>query len=85
MMTQDDVLLRLTAIFRDVFDDPGLKLTRATTADMIPQWDSMSQITLAVEIEHRFGIKIKAAEMEQMRNIRELMALIEARLPVDAR
>jgi len=84
-MTQDDVLLRLTAIFRDVFEDPELKLTQSTTADMIPQWDSMSQVTLAVEIEHRFGIKVKAAEMEQMRSIRELLALIEARLPVDAR
>ena len=82
-MTQDDVLARLTGIFRNVFEEPELKLTRATTADMIPQWDSMSQITLAVEIEHRFGIKVKAAEMEQMRSIRELLALIEARLPAD--
>jgi acyl carrier protein len=84
-MTQDDVLARLTGIFRNVFEEPELKLTRATTADMIPQWDSMSQITLAVEIEHWFGIKVKAAEMEQMRSIRELLALIEARLPADVR
>jgi acyl carrier protein len=84
-MTQDDVLARLTGIFRNVFEEPELKLTRATTADMIPQWDSMSQITLAVEIEHRFGIKVKAAEMEQMRSIRDLLALIEARLPADVR
>ena len=45
----------------------------------------MSQITLAVEIEHRFGIKLKAAEMEQMRSIKELLALIETRLPAVAR
>ena len=83
-MTQDDVLGRLTAIFRDIFEDPEITLTSATTADMIPQWDSMSQITLAVEIEHRFGIKLKAAEMEQMRSIRELLLLIEARLPATA-
>ena len=84
-MTRNDVLSGLTAIFRDVFEDPDLTLTPAMTADMIPQWDSMSQITLAVEIESRFRIKVKAAEMEQMRSIRELVALIEARLPVGAR
>jgi acyl carrier protein len=84
-MTQEEVIARLTGIFRDIFAEPDLTLTPATTADMIPQWDSMSQITLAVEIEHRFGIKLKAAEMEQMRSIKELLALIEARLPAIAR
>jgi len=82
-MTEEQILVRLTAIFRVVFADPDLALTQATTADMIPQWDSMSQITLAVEIEFRFGIKVKAAEMERMRSIRGLLTLIEARLPVD--
>ncbi|MBW4022130.1 MAG: acyl carrier protein [Proteobacteria bacterium] len=80
-MTRDDVLPRLTEIFRDIFEAPDLVLTPETTSDMIPQWDSMSQVTLAVEIEHRFGIKVKSAEMEQLKTIKELTALIEQRLP----
>jgi acyl carrier protein len=79
-MTRTELLSKLTEIFRDIFEDPTLELTPETTADMIPQWDSMSQVTLAVEIEHRFDIKLKAAEMEQMRSVSELMALIESRL-----
>jgi acyl carrier protein len=84
-MTQTELLSKLTEIFRDIFEDPTLDLTPETTADMIPQWDSMSQVTLAVEIEHRFDIKLKAAEMEQMRSVHELMALIESRLKTVAR
>jgi acyl carrier protein len=84
-MTHAELLSKLTEIFRDIFEDPGLELTPETTAEMIPQWDSMSQVTLAVEIEQRFGIKLKAAEMEQMRSIKELLALIDARLPAVAR
>jgi acyl carrier protein len=83
-MTHAELLSKLTEIFRDIFEDPGLELTPETTAEMIPQWDSMSQVTLAVEIEQRFGIKLKAAEMEQMRSVTDLMGLIESRLPAPA-
>jgi len=83
-MTHAELLSKLTEIFRDIFEDPGLELTPETTAEMIPQWDSMSQVTLAVEIEQRFGIKLKAAEMEQMRSVTYLMGLIESRLPAPA-
>jgi acyl carrier protein len=78
-MRQQEVLPMLTDIFRDIFEDPNLILTYGMTAEMIPQWDSMSQITLAVEIEHRFGIKIKAAEMEELRSVDELVELIDTR------
>jgi acyl carrier protein len=85
IMTRIELLSKLTEIFRDIFEDPDLNLTPETTADMIPQWDSMSQVTLAVEIEHRFNIRLKSAEMEQMRSVSDLMALIEARLKVAVR
>jgi acyl carrier protein len=84
MMTQAELLYKLTEIFREIFDDPTLELTPDTTAEMIPQWDSMSQVTLAVEIEHRFGIKLKAAEMEQMRSVSELLELVQSRLSTPA-
>jgi acyl carrier protein len=84
-MTRTELLSKLTDIFRYIFEDPDLVLTSDTTAEMIPQWDSMSQVTLAVEIEHRFDIRLKAAEMEQMRSVSDLMALIEQRLKVGMR
>jgi acyl carrier protein len=83
-MTNDDILLRLTEVFRKVFEDPTIDLLPDTVADDIPEWDSMSQVTLAVEIEHCFHVKIRSAEMEEMRGVRELMTLIRARLPAAA-
>jgi acyl carrier protein len=76
----DRILLALTELFRDVFADPTITLRPETTAEDIPAWDSMSQITLTVEIEHRFEIKIKSAEMEQLRIVKDLVELIESRL-----
>src|ERR1700740_2599793 len=71
-----DILPKLTEICRDVFDETGIVLRPDTTADDIAGWDSMAQVRLAVEIEHRFGIKIKSATMEEMRSVRGLLALI---------
>jgi acyl carrier protein len=84
-MTNDEILLGLTDIFRDVFEDDSIVLTPETTADDVEQWDSMSQVTLTVEIEHRFHVKIRSSEMEDMRSVAGLMGLIRSFSPVPAR
>ena len=47
---------RLTGIFRTVFDEPDLQLTRAMTAHDVPAWDSLSHITLIVAVEREFRV-----------------------------
>ncbi len=79
-MTEDELQLRLTGIFRDVFDDPAIVLSAGTMADDIPGWDSLAQVTLAVEVEHRLGVKFNAAEMEELRSLHQLIAMILPRL-----
>ena len=75
-MTNDDILQGLTTVFREVFEDPTIVLTPETTADDIPQWDSMSQVMLAVEIDHRFNVKLRSAEMENLRSVSKLIQTI---------
>jgi acyl carrier protein len=82
VITDNEILLRVTEVFRDVFADPTIALSLDTTADDVPDWDSMSQVTLAVEVEHRFNIKLKSAEMEELRDVRDLVDLIKRRMSV---
>lgn len=79
-MTDDEILPRLTGIFREVFDDPTIVLHPDTTADDIAGWDSLSQVTLAVEIKHQLKVKLKSAEMGELRSVRQLVGLIKERL-----
>jgi acyl carrier protein len=79
-MTNDDILSRLTGIFHDVFDDQTIVLKPEMTADDIPGWDSLSQVTLAVEIKHQLKVTIKTAEMGELRSVSQLAELIKARL-----
>lgn len=73
------ILSELTAILREVLDDPELELTAETSAADIPGWDSMAHIALVVEVECRFGIRFQAAEIEALRQIGDLVALIETK------
>jgi len=71
------LLDELTDIFRTVLDDPELIITEQTSGDDLPGWDSMTHIALIVEAECRFGISFAATEIEPLRNIGDLLRLIE--------
>ncbi len=83
-MSDEDILESLTDIFRYVFDYEGQSLTLDMTSDDIEAWDSMSNITLAIEIEKRFKIKIKMAEMENLKNIKDLVTLVRSSVSIPA-
>ncbi len=48
---------KLQEIFRDIFDDEEIVITRETTAADIEGWDSFAQINLMTAIEKEWGIK----------------------------
>ncbi len=73
------IMTELTDILREVRDDPELILTRDSAAADVPGWDSMAHIALVVETECRFGITFRAAEIEQLRQVGDLIDLIAAK------
>ncbi len=64
-------------IFRDNFDDEELEITRATCADDIEDWDSLEQINLLTAIEKKFGLKFKLEDVRGLKNVGDLLDLIE--------
>jgi len=75
-MTDPELYAGLNEIFRQVLDDDTIDLQPSMTADDVEGWDSMNHIFIVVEIEKRFGIKFQAAEMEELKNVGELAALV---------
>ncbi len=68
----DDVL----EIFRDIFDDEELEITRETTADDIEDWDSLEQINLLTAMEKKFSIKFKLEDVRGLKNVGDVLDLI---------
>ncbi len=80
-MSADSVHATLTDVFHDVFDDDDLVLRPDLTADDVPEWDSFSHIRLILAVQKKFGIKFSAAQTANLKNVGDLVALIQARVP----
>lgn len=79
-MTEPEIYAALTEVFHQVLEDDSIVLTPTTTADDVEGWDSMNHIFIVVELEKRFGIKFHAAEMEELKNVGELVHLVKQKL-----
>jgi len=75
-MDEAAILSRLNALFREIFDNVSLVLSPETAAADVPGWDSMTHITIVVEVERRFGVKFQTSEIETLRDIGDFLALI---------
>ncbi len=79
-MNEEAVWSRLTAIFRDVFDDEDIVIGPETVAEDILEWDSLSNIQLLVAIEGVFsGVKFNTGEIANMKNVGEMVDIITQR------
>ena len=76
----DDIYQRLTPIFENVFDEDDVVVTAATTANDISEWDSLRHIRLIIAIEKEFGIKFLTSEVNNFKNVGELVDLIQVKM-----
>jgi acyl carrier protein len=67
----------LQEVFRATFDDDDLVVNRETTARDVEGWDSLTHVTLLVSLEERFKIRFKSSEVSDLKNVGELLDLIE--------
>ena len=79
-MTNDEILERLTVIFRDVFDDDALEISEWTAAHSVNGWDSLTHINLIVAVEKAFHITFTTKEVQGLSNVGDLLRLIARRV-----
>jgi acyl carrier protein len=79
-VTSEEIHSRLQTIFRDVFDDDAIVITRTTHAGEIPDWDSLAQINLVVAIEKEFGITMSLQDLATLTNVGDMIDLIPAKI-----
>ena len=78
-MNRNEIVKRLTEVFRDVFGDDSIKITPSTTANDIDDWDSIEHINLIGAVEDEFGMKFKMREVSGMKNVGEMIDIISER------
>jgi acyl carrier protein len=76
-MDQNEILVKVQEVFRDVLDNEDIVLIPQTTADDIEDWDSLTHIQLIVAIEKAFKIKFTSKEILSWNNVAEMIESIE--------
>ncbi len=76
----DEILARLQPIFRDVLDDPKLVITAQSSGKNVEGWDSLAHINLVSVIEQEFGIRFALGELESLKDVGDMVALMQKKL-----
>jgi acyl carrier protein len=70
-------LQQVRSIASDIFGVPADKITPESSPETIENWESMQHLNLVLAIEEKFGVQLEPEDIEQMKNIGAVAALVE--------
>ena len=76
----DEVEAGVVEVLREVFAQPDLEVTPATTAGDVEGWDSLAHLNVLFSLESRFGVQFSDSEMGSIQDVGELTESIRAKL-----
>jgi len=79
-MQQQEIIAKLQTVFDGVFLEE-VHVTPELTAEDVEEWDSLLHVSLIIAIESAFGVRFRVGEIEATKNVGDLVALIQKRLP----
>jgi acyl carrier protein len=80
LVDKERIVSEVAEIIRDELDLPDLAVNTTTTAENLESWDSFNHINIVVAIEAHFGVKFHTAEIEEVKNVGELVDLVHRKM-----
>ncbi len=68
---------QVRSIASDIFGISADKITPESSPETIENWDSMQHLNLVLAIEEKFGVQLEPEDVEQMKSIGAVAALVE--------
>ncbi len=79
-MNNIDILKTVTSIIQETLELPQLVVTNETSANDVDEWDSMTHIQLIAAIEAKFKVRFALGELQTLKNVGDMIALITKKL-----
>lgn len=79
-MENNEIIVKLTAIFHEVFKDNSIVLRDDMTAADVKNWDSLTHMLMITKVEELFGIRFKLKELNKLKNVGNLCDIIAEKL-----
>ncbi len=72
-MNKEEIFEKIVEILQDEFEDDELEVTYETTAADVEGWDSLAHLSIVHEIEVAFNIKFNIGEIQEFKNVGEMV------------
>lgn len=76
-MSTEQILEKLTEIFKDVFDDDTVIINQNTTPQDIDGWDSLQHITLLSAIGDEFDCSFSLDQMIEIQSVADMISALK--------
>lgn len=78
--TRGEILAKIRDILAEVVDNDSLQITESTTADSVPDWDSINHVKLLIGLESELGFRFETEEVDGLHNVGELVDIVQKKL-----
>ena len=72
-MSKEEILKKINEILKDIFDDNSLVISYDTTANDVPDWDSLNHINIISSIESEFGVDFSMEEVVNFKKVGDIV------------
>jgi len=79
-MNEKDILQEVEKLCREVCDNNSIVLNETSSANDVDEWDSFAHVSLIMSIEKHYGIRFALGELQNLKNVGELVHVIGLKL-----
>lgn len=79
-MSRTEILAKISDIIKDVLSDDSIVIEETSSASEIEDWDSINHVEIIASIEESFDIRFKTLEIEDFKNVGDILSGIETKL-----
>lgn len=76
----ETILEQVRTVSADVFQVPAGQISPQSSPETLDSWDSVQHLNLVLALEQQFGVQFEPEEMDKMKNIGNIVDLVEAKL-----
>lgn len=78
-MERQEIVNKLTEIFRQVFENENLVLEESMTPDDVDNWASLTHMQMANAVQEEFGITFSIMDQIKLMRVGDIISLIESK------
>lgn len=69
-------LIRLQRIFREILDNPSLRLEETYSTAGNPEWDSVAMVQIVLAVESEFGVQLQMEQVAGIKSVGDILKLL---------